>query len=242
MENSTNDKMLNELFGFGKKKTNAIDKMRNGEGPYAEAQYKPVSSKETITTNQLINKGADGSITVSDTPELQKRLTTALGMAMGSNSIKSMANRAIKSFPIIASDDLSADTLVMVKNMLEERYASYIDLLVSNQIINLTDYKIQNVDGDGNIAIQALDKISGTDFGAERIARQARTGSLSADDIAKNIPAWQLIRTNESYRSGNPLLDPLLENAIITTPDHIDEVAEGIFGTTLTEDAGDINR
>jgi hypothetical protein len=240
---STNDKMLTELFGFGKKKAkpSMIDNMRNGVGPYPEAQYKPVSSSSEITTNQLIGKGADGTITVSDTPELQKRLTTALGMAMGSNSIKSMANKAVKSFPIIASDDLSADTLVMVKNMLEERYASYIDLLVSNQIINLTDYKIQNTDGGGNIAIQALDKISGTDFGTERIARQARTGSLSVDDVAKNVPAWQLMRTNEDYKSGNPLLDPLLENAVITTPDHVQDVVAQMHQDVLTEDVGDVS-
>lgn len=241
-DNSTNDKMLTELFGFGKKKAkpSMIDNMRNGVGPYPEAQYKPVTSSAEITTNQLIGKGADGTITVSDTPELQKRLTKALGMAMGSNSIKSMANKAVKSFPIIASDDLSADTLVMVKNMLEERYASYIDLLVSNQIINLTDYKVQNTDGDGNIAIQALDRISGTDFGTERIARQARTGSLSVDDIAKNVPAWQLMRTNEDYKCGNPLLDPLLENAVITTPDHAKEVADQMMESmSLDENVGD---
>lgn len=177
------------------------------------AQYAAVSGKD-IPTFQTNN----GVLTVPDADELTKRLTGALGMMVGTNSIKSMANRATKSFPIIVSDDVSPETAVMIKTMLEEQYASYIELLVANQVINVTDF--EHGSHDGNIAIQALDRLSSREFGTERIARDARDGNLSLDSIMKNNVPYQVMKSftgNESveFTSGNIILDSLMENALI---------------------------
>lgn len=200
-----NDEILNELFGRKKgfSEKNAA-KLGN---------YEPVKKTSDIKT--LINGNATDGVVVSDAKEVQKRLVGALGMAMGANNIRSMASRSVKKFPIIVSDDVAPETLVMIKTAMEEEYASYIDLLVSNQIIDITEYDPDSQ--DGNIAIQALDRLSGADFGKGRIARQAATGRLTIDDLMKNNPGWQFIRSNEDleYSSGNPILDELLESAII---------------------------
>ena len=217
-----NNEILNELF-FKKKNKSYKEQFDDKLG-----QYKPVSNVKD--TKNLFASSIDGNIQISDMDEVKKRLVGALGMAMGSNTIKSMASKAIKSFPIIISDDISSETLVMVKNMMEEQYASYIDLLVSNQIINITDYKPGS--SDGNIAIQALNKLDGTEFGTGRIARQAQTGSLTIDDIMKNQPWWQLIRTNEKFESGNPLLDLFLEDAIVIPSKYEKPLLESLLSQT----------
>ncbi len=217
---ANNDEILNELFF--KKKKGFSETLKD-----KQAQYKPVS--KTADVKSLFNGNSVDGFVVSDTDEVKKRIVGALGMAMGNNTIKSMAHKAIKSFPIIVSDDVAPETLVMIKTMMEEQYASYIDLLVSNQIINLTDYEVGGE--NGNIAIQALNKIDGTDFGTQRIARQARTGSLSIDDIMKNNPGWAFIRANEGLESGNAILDTLMENAIIVPS----EYANDVVGTMLDE-------
>ena len=130
MANKNNDEILNELFF---KKKGYSEKLKD-----KQAQYKPVSKTDDIKS--MFNGNSIDGFVVSDADEVKKRLVGALGMAIGSNTVRSMASKAIKSFPIIVSDDISPETLVIVKTMMEEQYASYIDLLVSNQIINLTDY------------------------------------------------------------------------------------------------------
>ena len=219
----SNSEILNELF-FKKKTNSYTDNFKN-----QQAQYTPVSDRSTDIKNLFTD--FNGKIAVSDIDEVKKRLVGTLGMALGSNTVKSMASKAIKSFPIIVSDDISSETLVMIKNMMEEQYASYIDLLISNQIINIADYKPGSE--DGNIAIQALNRLDGTEFGTGRIARQAQTGKLTIDDVMKNQPWWQLIRTNENYKSGNPLLDLLMEDAIIIPTEYENNVCESL----LNEDA-----
>lgn len=224
-----NEEILNELFF---KKKSYIDNLKD-----KQAQYTPVSNNDNNIKN-LFQKSNDGKISVTDMDAVKKSLVGALGMAMGNNTVRSMASRAIKSFPIIVSDDISSETLVMMKNMMEEEYASYIDLLVSNQIINITDYKPGSE--DGNIAIQALNKLDGTEFGMNRIAKQAQTGKLSLDDVFKNQPWWQLIRsnTNETYKTGNPLCDILLENAIIVPSEYENDVVQSLLEkVTLSGDA-----
>lgn len=225
---ANNEEILNELF-FKKKKSYS-ESLKD-----KQAQYKPVS--KTADIKSLFNGNSVDGFVVSDTDEVKKRIVGALGMAMGNNTIKSMAHKAIKSFPIIVSDDVAPETLVMIKTMMEEQYASYIDLLVSNQIINLTDYEVGGE--NGNIAIQALNKIDGTDFGTSRIARQARTGSLSIDDIMKNNPGWAFIRANEGLESGNAILDTLMENAIIIPSEYTNDIVGTMLDETyLTEATG----
>ena len=116
-----NDEILNELF-FKKKKQSYTDAFKN-----QQAQYSPVTN---ISDTKNLFTDFDGKLNVSDMDEVKKRLVGALGMALGSNTVKSMAGKAIKNFPIIVSDDISSETLVMIKNMMEEQYASYIDLLI----------------------------------------------------------------------------------------------------------------
>ena len=216
-----NDEILNELF-FKKKKQSYTDAFKN-----QQAQYSPVTN---ISDTKNLFTDFDGKLNVSDMDEVKKRLVGALGMALGSNTVKSMAGKAIKNFPIIVSDDISSETLVMIKNMMEEQYASYIDLLISNQIINIADYKPGS--DEGNIAIQALNKLDGTEFGMGRIAKQAQTGNLTVDDIMKNQPWWQLIRTNENYKSGNPLIDLLMEDAVIVPSNYENQVVSLLTEST----------
>ncbi len=226
-----NDEILNELFFKKKKGFSEKNAAKLGN-------YEPVKKTSDIKT--LINGNATDGVVVSDAKEVQRRLTGALGMAMGANNIKSMANRATKSFPIIVSDDVTPETLVMIKTAMEEEYASYIDLLVSNQIIDISEYEPDSQ--NGNIAIQALDKISGTDFGKGRIARQAATGSLTIDDMMKNNPGWQFIRSNEDleYKSGNPILDELLENAIIVPAKYAPSVEGMLMESMIAANDGNV--
>ena len=220
-----NDEILNELFGRKKKGFSEKNAAKLGN-------YEPV--KKTSDIKMLINGNATDGVVVSDAKEVQKRLVGALGMAMGANNIRSMASRSVKNFPIIVSDDVAPETLVMIKTAMEEEYASYIDLLVSNQIIDITEYDPDSQ--DGNIAIQALDRLSGADFGKGRIARQAASGSLTVDDMMRNNPGWQFIRSNEDleYRSGNPILDELLENAVIVPTKYAPSV-ENMLMEGMTE-------
>lgn len=225
-----NDEILNEAFW---KKKSFIGKLKD-----SEIQYKPVSNDDSQAS--LFGNDQSGNAVLSNKAEVEKRLVQALGMAMGTNTVKSMANKAIKSFPIIVSDDVSSETVVMIKNMMEEQYAAYIDLLISNQIINISDYKPG--DFDGNIAVQSLEKINGTEFDKSSIARQAQTGKLSIDDLLKNNPAWQILRTNNEscqYHSGNELTDMLLENAIIVPSTDKDKAVAALG--TLCENMKVIN-
>lgn len=224
MANMNNDEILNELFG--RKKKSYSDEIKE-----KLPQYTPV--KKTNNIGSLFSSNSSNGIVVHDIDEVKKRIIGGLGMAMGNNSIRSMANKAIKSFPIIVSDDVDTNTVVMTKTMMEEQYASYIDLLVSNQIINISDYDSNSE--KGNIAIQALDRLSGTDFGSSRIARQAQTGNLSMDDVMKNTIGWQLIR-NENYATGNPILDTLFEGAIVVSnKQELNEAVSYLSATMLNE-------
>lgn len=224
---ANNDQILNELFwkkkGYSEKQK---DKM---------AQYKPVSKTGDIKS--IFNGNSIDGFVVSDADEVKKRLVGALGMAMGNNTIKSSASRATKRFPIIVSDDISPETVVMLKTMMEEQYASYIDLLVSNMIINLSDYDTSGA--NGNIAIQALDQLDGPDFGTGRIANAAKAGKLSLDTVMANNPGWKFLRTNENaeYVSGNPIIDEFLNGAIICESKDAKQVANVLYEelSTLNE-------
>jgi len=233
MADKNNEQILTELFGLNKKKSytdNLNDKL---------PKYNPV--KNTDGLKSMFNGNTLDGFIISDPDEVKKRIISSLGMAMGNNTIKSMANKAIKNFPIIVSDNIDSTTLVMIKTMMEEQYASYIDLLVSNQIINLSDYEMNG--NNGNIAIQALNKLDGTDFGMGRIARQAQTGNLTIDHIMKNNPGWELLRANTNeeaqYKTGNAILDCLLEDAIICDSKDEAKAAQALFESLTLNEAHD---
>lgn len=202
-----NKDLLNE--GLFKKKTYA-DKLAK-----KYPQYAPVDAKNTS------NLGFT-AVGVEDTAELKKRLTGALGVAIGNNTIKNMASKSIKRFPIIISDNVDPQTAVLLKNYLEVQYAEYLNLLISNQVIDLTQYDRNDPDGN-NIATQALDQITGTEFGRQRVANKAMRGSLTADDIFTNYPFYELIR-QESVHTGNSDVDYLLEDAIVIDSKKADEL------------------
>jgi len=164
-----------------------------------------------------------GSVDTRNVKELKKRLEGGLGALIGNNTVTSMANRAIKKFPIVISENVDPNTAVMLKNYLEQQYAEYINILVSNQVIDITDYSRNNA--EGNIAIQALDKITGTDFSKQRLANKAMNNSLSADDIFANNPTYRLLK-QESFTCGDPALDSLLEDAMIVDSKYANKAIE----------------
>ena len=213
-----NKDLLNE--GLFKKKTYA-DKLAK-----KYPQYAPMDAKNTS------NLGFN-AVGAEDTAELKKRLTGALGVAIGNNTIKNMASRSIKKFPIIISDNIDPQTAVLLKNYLEVQYAEYLNLLISNQIIDLTKYDRNDPDGN-NIATQALDQITGTEFGRQRVANKAMRGSLNPDDIFANNPIYNLIR-QESVHTGNSDLDNLLEDAIVIDSSKADELVEFLSEATEVE-------
>ena len=207
-----NKDILNEAFF----KKSFSDKLKKNM-----PEYKPVDSK---SGNNGFNSVMGAGYAVTDTDEVKRRLTGAFGAAFGNNSVKTMASRAVKTFPIIVSDNVEPDTVMTLKRLMEEQYAEYISLLVSNQVIDLSAY---STDENGNIAIQALDTISGTDFSKRSIANKAYNGTLTKDDLFSNIPLYNLIRQESFVPSvGDSVIDALLEDAAIVPED---------YGTNLVE-------
>lgn len=182
-------------------------------------QYSPVDLTQK-TVGSKVGTSVTPAFQVTDTDEVKKRLAGTFGVAFGSNNVKNMANRAIKTFPIIISDNIEPETAVMLKKLMEEQYAEYINLLISNQVVNLSDFSAN--DPEGNIAIQALDQISGNDFSKSRVANAAaRKSNISMDDLFTNIPLYNLLRENEFVIStGEPITDALLEGAMIIPSEH----------------------
>ena len=208
--------ILTELF-FKKKRLNDMEKIDDK------------LRRELPNYSPKANNG--GIITVSDSKEVGKRLQSALGFVIGQNTVASQANKAIKTFNIIVSDDLSPDTIVMLKSYLEEKYADTIQLLVSNSIIDLTEFSPDNK--EANIALQAVEKLSNVDFNTkQRLARAAMKGELTADEIFKQNSLYQLLRTyNESadYKTGDPILDTLLETSVILPSDKVNDFLTEVY-------------
>lgn len=205
----TNKEILNEAFfkkkSFAEKQAAKMSKL----------QYEPVSLKAQNPHGVGVgSQFRDGSLGVTDVKEVKKRLTQGFGAMIGNNTIRSVANRAVKTFPIIISDNVSADTAVMLKKLFEEQYAEYLSLVISNSVVDLSSFSTG--DEEGNIAMQALDSLTGVEFGSQRIARKAMTGELTADDLFKNYSFYNLIRQESAQiNTGDPLIDMILENAII---------------------------
>lgn len=204
-----NNEILQELF-FKKRYASEMDKLDE-------------KLKKQLPTYDPKRSGS--GIEVSDSKEVGKRLQGALGFVIGQNTVASQANKAIKTFNIIVSDDLSPETIVMLKSYLEEKYADTIQLLVSNSIIDLTQFEQDSK--DANIALQAVEKLSNVDFNTkQRLARSAMKGELTADEIFKNNSLYQLLRTykeSADYKTGDPILDTLLESSVILPSDKVDD-------------------
>ena len=192
-------------------------------------QYTPAAPANTPASFGKSSASDGGIFAVTDVDTMKKRLAQSFGAAFGTNSIKSMAGKAIKTFPIIVSDNVEPETVIALKKLMEEQYADYISLMVSNKVIDLSAY---SPDQDGEtIAIQALDDISGTDFSKNRVADKAsRTGSVTPDDVMMNFPLYSLIRENygKKIETGNELADTLFENALVIPDDKIKDVQKFI--------------
>ena len=115
---------------------------------------------------------------------------------------------------------------------MEDQYAEYINLLVSNQVVDLGAFETGSE--EGNIAIQALDTISGTDFSSTRIAdKAAATGKFSTDDIFTNTPLYNLLRENKiSIQTEDELLNTLFENALVVPSDNADTLVEYVIANS----------
>ena len=221
----SNDKILNEAFF---KKTSYDDKLKK-----QLAQYKPYAGGEKTAIG---GKPVGQAFEVSDVGELRKRLTQGIGASFANNSIKNMSNKAIKTFPIIVSDNVEPETVVMLKRYLEEQYAEYINLMISNKTIDLGSF-VTDPDG-GNIAIQAVNSISGPDFRSDRLANKASaTGEVGLDDILANVPIYNLLRQESvEFKCGNELLDTLMEDAIIVDSEYTDKMVKILQEKTTIQD------
>lgn len=206
-----NKDILNE--GFFKRKKSYADELAS-----KMPQYDRVGAPGNPT------KGFT-SVDTKDVNELKKRLTGGLGVIMGGNNVRTMAQKSIKTFPIIVSEDVDASTALMIKNALEIRYAELLNQIISNQIIDITQF---DKDSDRNIAIQAVDKIIGS---GETAANKAYRGKLSVDDIAGNMPLYSLFR-QESVDYGDDVSNAILENALVIDSKNVDRVVK-----LLKEDA-----
>ena len=200
---SDNRKILNEAFF---KKSKVADKMKKKYG------YEPMDVRKDGQLGYGSIIDMDSGLPVTDTKEAGRRVVSALGASIGQNSVRNMASKSIKTFPIIISDQIEPETSVMIKRVMEEQYAEYLSLIISNEIIDISAF--QTSGEEGNIAIQALDKLSPEDEG-KALRRKAVKGNVSLDDMFANMSSYSLIR-NENYRTGNAVLDNLLEGAIVT--------------------------
>jgi hypothetical protein len=233
-----NQKRLNEAF-FQKAKS-YVEKMR-GNLPKYEPQDTKVTGQPGFGSIIDTSRG----FAVTDAKEAQKRIVSTFQAATTINSVKNMASRSVKSFPIIISDNIEPETSVMLKRLMEEQYAEYINLLISNQVVDLSAFQPGD---DVNIALQVLDRVS-ADESKERLAAKMRKGEFDSDEyFSAMYPTYDLIRKeSKEYKTGNEALDGLLEGAIIletSDQEHINNLAEmyndlGADLSLLTEDDTD---
>jgi hypothetical protein len=197
-----NKEIMQEFFF--KKSEKVSDKLKK------KFAYEPLdaSKKGQPGFGSILSPGESG-LAVTDAKEAGKRVVSALGASLGVNSVKNIAAKSIKSFPIIVSENIEPETSVMLKRVLEEQYAEYISLLISNQIIDISAFKTS--EEEGNVAIQALDTVASDD---ESMQSKLSKGKMSPDELLGNLTAYNLIR-NESYKTNNAFLDNLLEGAFI---------------------------
>jgi hypothetical protein len=219
MDMEKNKKLLTEAFF---KKASYSDRLQR-----KLPQYNPMDGRGT-------NQPGFGSILskdkyeVTDSKEAIKRLTGFFGAQMTTTTVKSLASKSVKTFPIIISENVEPETQVMLKRVMEEQYAEFMNLLISNQVVDLSAFRTGGID-DGNIAIQAVNALTGDN--PETFARKAVKGSIGADELFSAIPVYNLIRNESEYKTGIELLDTLLEGAIIFPAESESEVIPYITKT-----------
>jgi predicted RNA-binding protein len=208
-----NKEIMQEFFF--KKKEKVSDQLKRKYG------YEPVDSrKEGQPGFGSIISSPESGLAVTDAKEAGKRVVSALGASLGINSVKNIASKSIKSFPIIVSENIEPETSVMLKRVLEEQYAEYISLLISNQIVDITAFKTS--EDEGNIAIQAINRVAADD---ETVQSKIAKGKVSPNELLGNLTAYNLIR-NESYTSNNAFLDALLEGAFVVPASQSENLME----------------
>jgi hypothetical protein len=201
-----NNKAISEAFF---KKESYADKLKRKLPQY---QPQDVRDEDRQGFGSIMSPTQNG-LAVTDPREAGKRVVSALGASIGVNSVRNMASRSIKSFPIVISENVDPETSVMLKRVLEEQYAEYMSLLISNQVVDITSF--QTGEKEGNIAIQALSSVSSEDE-AKMLARKVAAGEVEPEDFLRNLTAYNLVRNEgKEYRSGNKTLDTLLEGAVI---------------------------
>lgn len=215
---SDNRDILNEAF-FGTKKSKMASVLN-------DIQYMPVDKKQVGQPGYGSILSPDkGFFAVSDPDEAKKRLVGSFGAIVGNNTIKTMASKAIKTFPIIVSDNVEPETAVMLKRVMEEQYAQYIELYISNTMINANDFATGKM--DGNVAIQALSSIDSDDFAKRQgFATKTKNGGFgtAADIITKNSMLQNLLRQESAeLKAGDEFTDILMEDAIII-PKEVDDM------------------
>ena len=78
-------------------------------------QYTPAAPANTPASFGKGSASDGGIFAVTDVDTMKKRLAQSFGAAFGTNSIKSMAGKAIKTFPIIVSDNVEPETVIALK-------------------------------------------------------------------------------------------------------------------------------
>jgi hypothetical protein len=205
---SENKKAINEFF-FKKKETYA-DKLKRKLPQYEPQDVRDEGQPEGFGG---ILAPTDNGLAVTDPREAGKRVVSALGASIGVNTVRNIASKSIKSFPIVISEGVEPETSVMLKRVLEEQYAEYISLLISNQVVDISAYKTG--EKEGNVAIQALDSVSSEEE-AKILSRKIASGEVDPEDFLKNLTAYNLVRNEgKQYKTGNQTLDTLLEGAVI---------------------------
>lgn len=230
-----NKEVLNESFFklFKKEKPTYIEKLKDSFSKYSPVDPK---TRKAGSYNDGLNLSSNDSFSIKDTGEIKKRLSGTFGAAFGNNTVKSLASRSVKKFPIIISDAVDPNTAILVKKLLEEQVAEYINLLVSNQVIDLSSFAATDTDS-GNIAMRALDKLATTSFSRQDLADKAKQNMLSSEDIFASAPLlYSLIRHEDCIHTGNELLDTLMESAVILPSEHV-EAYEKVLNAKLAEES-----
>ncbi len=212
--------VINEAFF---KKQSYQDKMNK-----KLSKYEPVGNSGDAKPHGFGSVGSFGSggLAITDTDEVKKRLTGAFGASFGRNSIKSLASKSIKTFPIIISDNIEADTAVNIKKLVEEQYAEYISLLINNQVIDVADFGTAEA-GGANIAIQAIERLTGasTDKRGE-ITRKSMDGTLGFMDLIKGASMYNLIRNESEATFDDETLSALFEDAVVVPKESAEDVID----------------
>jgi hypothetical protein len=240
-EHKTNKEILQEGF-FSKKPTSSqrmSSKLDRQAGYNAKDKFDKASGKGGYAS--LFDKFGNGFLPIADMDEASRRLLKTFGAVVGNNSIKSKSSKSVKTFPIMISDNVDTDTAMSLKKVLEEQYSEYLAMLISNQVIDVGEFKTSDPGGD-TVAVQAIgayhkDSDISTSSQRRNIGDIARNkGELTTDDYAKYFSGYNLFRESEEYsnilENNESSLKYILEDAIIVPSDKADALIEKLLEST----------